>query len=274
MSGAIWYAAASVGAGLFGAFSSKSSAEKANAAQLAWNRYNAQVQYANDITNIQTQSYIDNLNIEAILSSAQIAQTLDTALVEYNKQVVTDTALYNDLLYQADIEAVWKAANLDIELLTQQRARERGTMEATQSSSGTVMGEGSNADAIIDQMTQEALDKFIIKTGADDKVAQITNARAQSLYAAEQQVKQLEFEGMISSLKNSTSTALQAATLQTSSYLKTSADTATANNNLQAGLTGASVTSSTNSISINSNFLSGLFGSVSSGVSTYLMASK
>ena len=80
------------------------------------------------------------------------------------------TTSYNALLQEQELSRLWEDEGLALEQLGAERARERGGIIAEQGASGTVIGEGSNEDVIVSQMTQEAMDATVIQHGADRQV--------------------------------------------------------------------------------------------------------
>ena len=265
-----WTAAAalavSVGSQVLGSSASKAASEKQAKAQLEAERYNATAQYGTTLNNIKLRTAVVNANLKNLLTSTELAQTTNNITTEFNASLLTDVAMYNDKIYANDIENVWAQAGLDTEVLSQQRGRERGSMIASQGASGTVIGTGSNADAVVDHMTQEALDAFIIKTGAADKAASITNARMQSLYQARQEVSKLEFEGAMKNTVNNASALMQGQSILTENALQTATDLTNAQTQLQTGLAGAQANLETNKIQINNNFTTGMFGALNTAV--------
>lgn len=259
----VWFSAAalvvSIAAQSSAQGASAKSARKQAASQLAAERYNAQVGYATDLNNIAFNTAITNTNVQNLLTSTELSNSTASLMMQYNADLIKGVTEYNDALYEADIEAVWAQADLDLSILGQQRARERGSMIASQAASGTVIGVGSNADAIIDQMTQEAMDAFVIKTGAADKAGAITNARMQSLYSARQEIAKIEFEGNVKNTLTTAQANMQGQTMLTENYLQSSTDLTNATTKLQTGLAGAAANLSTNNAKINANLQAGMF---------------
>jgi hypothetical protein len=158
---------------------------------------NAENQYAAETFNALKDKYVSEMNIRLLNANLDLEIETNNASILANASLIQQTQEFNDLLYEQGVIETWTSANLDLELLGYQRARERGAIIANQGASGTVIGEGSNRDVVVDQMTQEALDKYIIKVGADQKVRDLTNARLQSKYQADMEIKKLAYEGRI-----------------------------------------------------------------------------
>lgn len=245
------------------------SANKQNSNQYAWNKYNASMAYQNSMFNVKSQAAIGatNAKLAMMAGNFQAGQTLDAA--KFNTQQIYKTTLYNDALMENELELMWEAADLDVMQLDNQRARERGEIRASQAASGTVMDMDSNAAVVVDSMTQQALDSFIIRHGADIQAAKINNARAQSFWQGEMQMKKIMYEGQLQSQSQRMSSALQAAGIMAETAVSTAAGTMTAQNQFRSSWHGARNQFSQNKQSITNNFIKGMFGAAAAGTSTY-----
>ena len=261
----MWWMAA---AAAVSAVASASSASKSAKAQAQAAAYNAQTSFSTDITNLQLSSRINQMNIDTAFATSDFQNELAESAATFAADTIKFTALHDDLLYEEDIKSVWAQNNLDTELLEQQRLRERGQMVAQQAASGTVVGQGSNADAVVDQMTQEAMDKFILRTGAHVKAAQITNQRVQSLWKAEQEVSRITYQTNLDKIANKTSTLLKTGAMSTQSYLESVVGLENANARLNTSSSSIAGASSAASAKINSDLFSGLFSAAAKGYST------
>jgi hypothetical protein len=264
-----WWALIPAAISAVSSIQQKNQATQQNAEATAWNRYNVQTQFSTDINNINSQRAITDLNIAMILAGAEQSSNSTNALTKHKVGQVYQAALYDDLLYEQELGLVWESAELDLQLISMQRAKERGRLEAAQSVSGTVMGQDSNADAVIDQMAQEAMDKFVVKHNADIKAKQINNARATSLYNAQMMISDIEFQGGMSANLERSNAYMQALGMSTQSAISTNASMTTAQSSYESGMAGASLQGSQNSQAINNNFASGMFSSIGQGVSAY-----
>jgi len=241
-----------------------------NLSNKRWNQYNATMQYNTDLNNLISQSAITGLNVKMLMASAAATSEATNALVDFKSRQIMEISLYNDQLFEEDLKTLWEEANLDLKLIEMQRAKERGEIEVTQSASGTVMGQDSNADVIVDQMAQEAMDKFIIQRGAELKAAKINNARAQSLFLGQQQIKAIVTEGQVNNATANAQAAIQAAGMTAQNAIATNAGLKTAYNSWTSGMIGADITASDNQTSINNQFSSGMFSSIGKGFSSYM----
>ena len=287
------------------AITQASAASKQNQSQYATNLYNAQMGYSVAQNNMMSQMTIAGMNFGMAAGAAQLNMQLarfnaniiknttnfNIKLVEAsnlrNAEIIAATTGYNNSLLDTEIEDLWEAAELDITLLEQQRAREAGTLVAIQADSGTVIGEGSNADVIIDQKAQAALDELVVRHRADEEATQIRNQQAKNTWQGQMSIYNLTWEGelqrnkmlfegamgMQSTLMQGAMQAgqqmIQAAAQYGSSAIGAMAGMQSAGYQYQADIYNAQTTFGQNKTQIRSNLLTGLFGAVSTGVSGY-----
>jgi hypothetical protein len=263
------FAAVALAASAYSASSSAKTGAATNKNANSWNKYNAEVQYRVDSSNIEAQKMITSLNQSVIKSTSVLTNRTNDAIDQANISLISATNSLNDILYEEDIVKVWDEANLNTSLIGMERARERGTLIANQSASGTTLGVGSNADAVIDQMTQEALDKFIIKYGADKKAGDILNAKAISNFQADQEIKKITYEGRIRNATNTLSTDIQIGAMQVESDITSIADLLSADLRRNSTIGGGNASTARNQAVIDSNFKAGLVNAAASGASTY-----
>lgn len=261
----VWVTAAIMaGSAIYGAISSSNQ----NKTQQAWNNYNAQMSYNNSVRNIRAQNTIAGMNAMLAMKSGQINAQMATDTAQLNASIIADTTAYNNELLAEDLALMWEAAELDIRNLEVQRAKERGGIRATHAASGTVMDEGSNAEIIADQMTQEAMDAFIIRHGADIQASKITNAMAQNRWQGEMQIKKTIWEGQMGAYSSLTNAGLSAMGGLMTAAISSQAGMQTASSGLTAGLAGAQMQYSQNQQSINAGLVQGLFSAGSQYVSS------
>jgi len=235
----------------------------------AWQRYNASMQYNVSLDNLFNQALLTQYNAKMALAAGDLKASAIMASADYNVSLLRATTEYNDSLLEEEVSLLWESVDLDLELLEQQRARERGTILANQAASGTVMGEGSNLDVIISQKTQEALDAFIIRHGADIKAKQIQNARAQNLFSGEMQARKIAWEGELGAAVSKSMASIQASSMLMEGGLRLGAGLQTAEYQRQAGMYGASMTGYEWDQRSWSTLVQGMFSAASRGVSAY-----
>jgi hypothetical protein len=171
------------------------SADAQHQSQMDIARFNAITQYSTNMQNAATQFMISSYNMKVEQLMAKINANRSLAVADYNVQVIQDTLEYNNNLLDEELRLLWEQYDLDSNLLEDARAVERGKIEAVQAASGVVMGQDSAADVIIDQKTQEALDAFILRHGADVEASKILNAKATNEWKGEMQIRQTQWQG-------------------------------------------------------------------------------
>lgn len=265
-----WWMIASAAISAYSSYTKNKDQTETNKEQSAWNKYNAMMNYSNTMNNLNARMALYEMNAAMTMAAAENTSATTKLIANYNADLLYDAAQYNDKLYEQELQNLWDETGLDLELITLERAKERGEIEAKQSASGTVMGIDSNADVIIDQKTQEALDKFVVRHGADVTAARINNARAKGLWQAEQEIGKVMFEGTIKANTALSNAALASAGMMTEAGIEYAAGSASAAAQLKSGLAGADLTQSQNQTNIDSAFQSGMFSAIGSGISSYL----
>lgn len=265
----VWAALLPVGISVVSAVVNRSSAKSQNSANKSTGYFNTQMKYQTDMNNIAAMQAIAKYNSAAILEAARVKTEAERAVSRRNAAQIIATTNYNEELYQEDIDLLWDATELDMVQLGNQRARERGTMIAVQAASGTVIGEGSNADVVSDQMAQEAMDTLIVKRGAEIKTAQIQNAKAQSLWKGYGEAQSVLWEGEMSAVVNTENAKLQAAGVLAESAIKASAMKTSASNAVVSGIYNTNASYSATNAKINNAFTSSIFSAVGQGISSY-----
>ena len=270
------------------------SQNKQNSNARAWNQYNTQMQYNTDLGNIQAQTAIAGMNAAMQLQAGKVNAALELQagainaesakrIAAYNAQLISATSLYNDSLYEQELGMLWESLDLDLLLMSNERAVERGAIEGQQSASGVLMGQDSNADVIIDQMTQEQLDATVVRHQADREAKKLGDARAQSMWNAQNEFAQTLWMGEMEAYSNLANAqirstgALMNAQIGAAGTLATAAISAqagrtSARNAYTAGMWGAQVDYNQNKNPISNNLVSGLFGAAGAGISGYYAA--
>lgn len=245
------------------------SAKKQNEAQAAANTWNASMGYSTALGNIQASNMIGRFNAQAAAQAGRISAQAYMMGAEMNADIIRATARYNDSLLATEEEQLWDALELDVELMRNERLRERGAMLAIQSVSGTVMGTGSNADAITDQMTQEALDLFVMRHNADIGAADLLNARAQGLWEADMQAKKVMWEGQLAAITTQANANMGAASQLATTAISGAANLISATNARDSQMASGSLQYAQNNMQAQSNLVTGLFGAAQTGVAAF-----
>lgn len=264
-----WWMAIPAVIGVVSSISQANSASAQNKNQAAWNRYNAEAGYNTAMANIAMQMALGMANAQMAANEGRLQAAMILADSEFNQRIRRATIAYNDLLIEDEIKQTWDAAELDVELLRMARAQERGEIEAQQSASGTVMGEGSNAEVLINQKTQEELETFIIMHQADRVVTDLQNTRAQNLWQGEVDLRRIIWEGKLGAMGASFSSGSRASSIAASTLVGAAVDQLSARNAREAGMQGAQVAYTSNRTQINNNLSHGLMSAAGQGVSAY-----
>lgn len=228
--------------------------------QQSWINYNARSEYNISMDNIAARSMLTKFNVGNIMAGAEESAEISRAVAEYNVGMITATTDYNDSLLESDIADIWEEMELDLSQLAHQREVERGEIVATQAASGTVIGEGSNADVIVDQMTQEAMDAFIVRRGADSTVRDINNNRAKSMWEGTVAVQKAMWDGEMAAYTTLKNARTQSAGMVLEGAISATADTKSAQLALTSRLQGLSMNQDSYSLSNSQNMMSSLFG--------------
>lgn len=264
-----WPMAVAAIVSIAGSALSAGSASSQARSQRKWNEYNTTMKRNADMASLQAQTMLGMANAQAAMISGQTQAMLIQADTDFNRRLIEATTAYNNALLEEEIDQVWEASELDILLLQAARDQERGQIEAQQSASGTVMHEGSNAQILIGQKTQEELDAFVIQRNADIAVTDLQNTIAQNTWQGGLEIKKLTWEGQMSAFGASSNAALKAGEMA----IGTKINALVGQNNIQqgftTGLSNAALTHSQTKSQIANNFRSSVFSTASSYISSY-----
>jgi len=209
---AIGAAAGVVIGGALGYFSG-ASADAQQSSSAAWAQYNADQSRAISTQNANSSMSMTAFNAGMIMSQSDTSIAMSQEEVAYNVSMIQTTTQYNDLLMEEDLSLMWESYGLDSNLLDMQRNLERGNIVVNQGASGTIIGEGSNADVLMSQKTMAELDSFVLLHNADIQAANITNARAQSKWQGDVAIAEAEWRGEMSQYATRTSSNNQASAM-------------------------------------------------------------
>lgn len=245
------------------------SGNKQNANQAKWNQYNTNMQYGVDMANIMSSAVGANFNARMAIQQGMAEAEYSVASAEYNSGLVYSTTLYNDALLEEELSIMWDGVGLDIEQLEMARAVERGGIVAQQAASGTTIGDGSNEDVVVDQMTMEALDAFAVRHNGTVQAAKIGNARAKGLWEGQMEIDRIIYEGNMGSVIAMNNASAQATSIVGNARLGTAAAALSAQFGYDAGMSNSSNSFSQNKQQIGNGLTSGLFSAAGQGVSAY-----
>jgi len=242
-------------------------AEQAN--REAWAAYNNQMSYRTTMRNLEASMAITDMNVNARMAAARMDANSQIAVAEYNMSLIATTTDYNNSLLAADLRRVWKASDLELEQLEMYAARERGSIEANQAASGTVMGEGSNADVIIDQKTLRAMDAAIIQHNADIATADILNSMAKSTWEGQRAIEQTAFNGKMGALRSFSDAAISSSVEVAQAGIGNVAGGISAFRALESGESNIALDRSQFETTNTNNMISGLLQGASTAAGTY-----
>jgi len=247
---------------------SAADADQKNAS--AWAIYNNNMKLKTDLYNIDSETMLSNFNAASVMLSGNLAASSIKATADYNAAMTYFTTLHTDDLLEQELTQVWQDSNLDLTQLEQFKLREQGALVASQAASGTVIGSGSNAEAVIDQNTQRAIDSEVIMFNADRKAADISNEKAASLWKGQVAIDQILWEGQLQSYNTKANAAIQAGTIGLTNRIRSKANTYTAYQNYNAGSNAVTVANSRFSSQQTQALVKGLFKAAASyGVGAY-----
>lgn len=232
-------------------------------------QYNARMGYKVSMNNIQAEYAIAGFNMamsKALLGKKTAAIQ---GVTQFNMSMLRATSEYDQVLYEADIARIWKQNNLDIHQLTQQRDSELGTMRANMAASGVVMDVDSSAVAQQSQMTQAAMDVFIVKEGAADAVGDIQNAQARSLWEGEMAIRKAQYDGEMAAYQVSVDTMAGALGSYATTMISGKAKERSAAYAYEAGMQGADFSKIYNDQIATNNLFTGLISAARTGVQGY-----
>lgn len=237
--------------------------------QRAWQQYNATMKRNSDMATLQAQSLLMSANAQAAMIAGNTEAMLIQADTNFNRKLIEATTQYNNLLLEEEIDQVWEASELDIMLLKAARDQERGAIEAQQSASGTVMNEGSNAQVLIGQKTQEELDAFVVQRNANMAVADLQNSIAQNTWQGGLQVKKLMWEGNLSAFGAKSNASLRAGQMAIESRIGALVGQNNISQEFTTGLSNAQMNYRATQSQIANNFRSSVFSTASSYIASY-----
>jgi len=264
-----WYQYIPAALSAISAISESNQVSGGTANQGSYQKYEAQRQYEVSISNIRAQQAIAKANAASVASGSKFKAEMVEDEALFNANMIKATTAYNDELLDYEEELLWEQADLDLDLLARRRAVERGTIKAQQSASGTVMGEGSNAEVIIDQKTQEALDAFVVRRSADTAARKIQNQRAQNVWQGEMAIQKTLYQGKLSKLSTQYSGTAQANSILAQSGIKAKADKISAGFSRDSGFSSGRNTTQAGKDASWNRLTSGLLSAGAQAASTY-----
>ena len=137
-------------------------------------------------------------NANQIISNYNAKSALAAKAREYNIAALRSAQELNELQALEEIDSIMDAQELDTELLHVDTAKAIGSTIAQQAGSGTVIGEGSNADVVVAMKAKEALMDLVIDTNAVNAINEVKNGLAIGDFETESAVRKIMWEGELS----------------------------------------------------------------------------
>ena len=233
-------------------------------------RYNALMTYNTNMNNANSRFILNGFNAALSLKTAEINAELTQRSALYNANVIKMTTEYNNNLLEYEQELLWDKFDLDKTLLHQQRERERGAIIARQSSSGVILGDEKSTGALVlNSMTQEALDVFIMRHQADINYTNIENKQAQNVWQGNLAIDKVMYEGAMTAYNRTANARLSAASQLMSGAISYNANTNSAINNLTAQSYGLQTNQSTYDRANTAALVNGLFSAANTVIKNY-----
>jgi hypothetical protein len=231
--------------------------------------WNTQQQYNQSMNNLATQSVLSMYNAELAMLQGKLEASKQLSTAYFNADLIQQTTEYNNNLLDNELTLLWDKVDLDINLLGQQRAVERGEIRAAQSASGVVMDYGSYADVMVDSKTQQALDEFIVRHNADVTASKIENTKAQNAWKGAMEAIKVSWEGEKAATISMANSQLQAQSILFGGAMNYMSGSQSAMNKWNSGMIGVDNSSIAYSQQNTSNMMNGLFSAASRYASTY-----
>lgn len=266
---ALVWAGVTIASTVYGAMSRSAQQRQAANQQSGFQEYNALEQYRVTNRNITSQLELGLFNARMSMAAGAAQASAISATTNYNVAMIMATTMYNDLLYQEELELLWSAHDLDQILLERARALERGGIIAKQAASGTVIGEGSNADVVVAQMTEGALESEVVRRNASNQAARITNEEVQGLWRGQAEALKVGYEGQVAAWSAMQNAKYQAAGSLASTFFGAKAAKESAEYALESGMMGANFTQINGRDTARNTLTSGLFNAAGQGAQIY-----
>lgn len=272
---AIGLIAAGVGAvSLLSAYNSSKASEANAEVSLRYAQYNSDNILAASQFNADIISSIASVNADAILQAASVSSAVNEETARYNATLALMASQYDAELLESEAALIWRELQLDKKQLEIEYNAVRGSVEASQAASGTVMGEGSNLDIIISDQTMYQLNVMAAEHEADVQASRIMNSRALSLWEGEAEASSILFSSRMNSLGAMANAEISAAATIAQGSLNAAATRYNGVIDSLTALYGGSVQSWQYSNQAQLQLTNGIYSAASSAVTTYGMFSS
>jgi len=249
---------------------SASNTSKANAAA-AQNAANANANSVRNSARISNQanSMIAMFNASSSLASAKVNTQANQDLANYNSLLITSTNAYNQELLSQELSQIWENEGLDKVYLEQRRSEDTGKVVASQASSGTTIGVGSNQDTYVDLQAQYALQQTVLVQQYDRQANSVLNAQARGNWETQQQITKLQYETQMGSYVTMSNAYADARSGLMSSAVSSWANTESANNQANTYISGGNAQFSAYQSQASQQMTAGVVNGIGAAASTY-----
>lgn len=190
-------AIASAASSLIGAGVSSSAARSEGQRAQAYASWNANNQTLWGQEQAAMISKAASINASTLMSQASANIGLNNQAIAYNVAQIQAANQYNTSLMEEEVDLLFDQLELNQHMLHVDSAKAIGSEVARQSASGTVIGEGSNAEVVSSMMAESALADAVLFANAQDKANVIQNSIAKSNWEAIQAINKVQFEGRL-----------------------------------------------------------------------------
>ncbi|OQX05211.1 MAG: hypothetical protein BWK76_27790 [Desulfobulbaceae bacterium A2] len=198
-----WYIAVAAVSAIAGALSASNASRVSTANSAVAMKYaqmNADSIFSASNINADAQMRMAEINAYGTMMAAQTNAKLSEQVATHNATLALLTSNYDAELMEQEKSLVWRQFKLDDKQMEMAFAQHRGTVEAVQSASGTVMNQDSNQDVIVDARTMHEMNVMAARHGADIQASKIENARSLRLWEGEVQARSIMFDARMNSI--------------------------------------------------------------------------
>jgi hypothetical protein len=128
-----------------------------------------------------------------------------------NAEMARATTFFNNSLLETEISKMLEEEGFSQTQLAKQFAAHKGEVIANQAASGTVIGEGSNADVVASDMAQFEMDKMVLSRNYTDKIGDVLNTMAMNAWEGELQARKFVYQAGIEAVSAVANGQMQAA---------------------------------------------------------------
>ena len=187
-------AAAQLASSYMGGQSKAAAAERSATAAYNASLWNAHQTQQIGMFNALTVGSSGRINAAQQLIAGKIQADSLKEIALYNAELTAAATTYNTSLLMDQLPQLMAERDLQFTHIRQTAARQEGSLIAYQAASGTVIGEGSNLDVLVDNRTQAELDMVAVGLNYEWKMDAIYDAIAKNQWEGEQAIKKGLYE--------------------------------------------------------------------------------